>query len=339
MSTGGEIIRHTLKTKRGLTCEVTNFGCRIIKIFVPDRESNFEDIVLGFDTIEEYFVKPETYFGSIVGRYANRIAKGQFQLEGKKYQLPINHGHHHIHGGVEGFNAKIWAVLSANKNSIEFGYNFPDGEEGYPGNLSVRVKYELSDEEGLKLIYNATTDRATPINLTNHSYFNLLGAGKGKIDGHVFQILADEYLPGDEEQIPTGERAAVEGTPFDLREPKVISDLLKLENDQLKIGQGFDNNFIPQGSGLRKIARVLEPKSGRIMEVITDEPGVQFFCGKAMDRDIVGKEGKIYGERSAFCLETQHFPNSVNEPSFPSTILNPEDEFNSTTIYKFSVES
>ncbi|MCH2215371.1 MAG: galactose mutarotase [Flavobacteriales bacterium] len=338
MSTKGEIIRHTLKTERGISCEVTNFGCRIIKLLVPDREENFDDIVLGFDTIEEYFEKPETYYGSIIGRYANRIAKGHFQLNGRNYQLPINHGNNHIHGGENGFNSKAWQVLSTNLNSIEFGYSSPCGEEGFPGNLSVKVRYELSDEEGLKLMYKASTDQATPINLTNHSYFNLLGAGNGRIDGHVFQIIADEYLVGNEEQIPNGEKVTVEGTPFDLREPKVISNLLNLESEQLRIGNGFDHNFIPNGEGLRKIARVFEPISGRLMEVISDEPGVQFFCGKAMDRDVLGKEGKIYGERSAFCLETQHFPNSVNEPSFPSTILNPGEEFSSTTIYKFSVE-
>jgi len=339
MLSKASVIRHTLKTEKGLTCEVTNYGCRIIKLFVPDRDGSFEDVVLGFDTIEEYFQKPETYFGSVVGRCANRIEKGRFRMGEKNYQLSVNHGDHHIHGGLEGFNVKVWEVLFANENSIVFGYTSPDGEEGYPGNLSVRVQYELSDEEGLKLRYSATTDKATPINLSNHSYFNLLGAGNGKIDGHIFQILADEYLLGDEEQIPTGKIESVEGTVFDLREPKVISELLCQENDQFRISNGFDNNFIPLGTGFRKIARVFEPTTGRIMEVHTDEPGVQFFCGAAMDRNLMGKESKIYGERCAFCLETQHFPNAVNEPHFPSVILEPGDEFRSTTVYRFSIEA
>ncbi|HKK40571.1 MAG TPA: aldose epimerase family protein [Cryomorphaceae bacterium] len=333
------IIRHWLKTKSGLRCEVTNYGCRIIRLLVSDRDGNFEDVVLGFDTIEEYLQPPETFFGSIVGRVANRMGGASFDLDGQKYRLTANEGRNHIHGGPTGFHSKVWRVISGDESQITLAYQSPDGEGGYPGKLEVKVVYSLTDQEGLKIAYEATTDLATPINLTNHSYFNLLGAGNGKIDGHVFQIHASRYLPNDSEQLPTGESEKVEGTVFDLREPKVISELLFQENEQLKLGEGFDNNFIPDGSGFRLIAKVWEPDSGRTMEVFTDEPGVQFFCGKAMDREVMGKDGKVYGEHSAFCLETQHFPDSINRPDFPSIVLRPGEKYRSTTVYKFGKQS
>jgi len=333
------IIRHWLKTNSGLQCEVTNYGCRIIRLLAPDRDGKFEDVVLGFDTIEEYINPPETFFGSIVGRVANRIGGASFELDGQQYQLTANEGRNHIHGGPAGFHSKVWRVLSADESQITFNYQSQDGEEGYPGNVDLKVVYSLHDQEGLKISYEATTDRATPINLTNHSYFNLLGAGNGKVDGHVFQIYASQYLPNDSEQLPVGKTEKVEGTIFDMREPRLISDLLDKENDQLKIGEGFDNNFIPEGEGIRLIAKVVEPISGRTLEVLTDEPGVQFFCGKAMDREVKGKEGKIYGEHAAFCLETQHFPDSVHHSDFPSVILRPEEIYRSICIYRFGVRS
>ncbi len=333
------IIRHWLKTNSGLQCEVTNYGCRIIRLLAPDRVGKLEDVVLGFDTIEEYFQVPETFFGSIVGRVANRIAGAAFELNGQRFELSANEGRNHIHGGPTGFHSKVWKVLSADETQITFSYRSQDGEEGYQGNVELKVVYSLNDLEGLKIAYEATTDKATPINLTNHSYFNLLGAGNGKIDGHIFQIHASQFLPNNSEQLPTGRPENVEGTVFDLREPKFISDLLNQENDQLKIGEGFDNNFIPAGEGIRLIAKVVEPVSGRTLEVLTDEPGVQFFCGKAMDREVKGKDGKVYGEHSAFCLETQHFPDSVHQPEFPSVILQPGDTYRSTCIYRFGVEA
>jgi aldose 1-epimerase len=337
MNKSTEIIRHWLKTSGGLRCEVTNFGCRIIRLFVPDRNGNFEDVVLGFDTIEEYQRPPETYFGSVVGRVANRIAHGRFELDGKAYQLALNHGEHHIHGGIEGFESKVWEVVRKSEDSIQFRYLSPSGEEGYPGNLEVWVTYSLSDEEGLSISYSAKTDEPTPINLTNHSYFNLLGAGKGQIDRHEFQIFAAKYLPNNKNQLPTGEIASVEDTVFDFRELKPIGDLLETKDEQLIIGSGFDNNYVLEGPGVRLAARVREPDSGRVMEVLTDQLGMQFFCGKAMDKPILGKEGLVYGKRAAFCLETQNFPNSINEESFPSCVLRPGEVFSSKTIYRFSV--
>jgi len=328
------IRRYTLKTPDGLQCEVTNYGCRIIKFLCPDRDGNFEDIVLGFDTIEEYFQGPETFFGSIVGRVANRIEGAAFTLNGRLYELSANEGRNHIHGGPSGFHTKVWEVIAADHSKVSFSLLSPDGDEGYPGNLDVKVTYRLSDERGLEINYEASTDRETPVNLTNHSYFNLLGAGNGKIDRHLFQLFASKFLPNNSEQLPTGKIENVEGSVFDLRKPKAIGELLELKNEQLEIGEGFDNNFIPDGAGLRLIAKVVEPLSGRSLEVLSDEPGVQFFCGKAMDRNVKGKDGKIYGAHSAFCLETQHFPDSVNRPSFPSVILKPGEVYRSTCIYR-----
>jgi aldose 1-epimerase len=332
------IIRHTLKTANGLECEVTNYGCRIIRLLVPDRDGEFEDIVLGFDSIDEYFQKPETFFGSIIGRVANRIKGATFTLNGKVHELPANDGENHIHGGPEGYHSIVWNVLTANDSFISFTYNSKDGEQGYPGNLKLKVTYGLTDDNGLTIQYHATTDQATPINLTNHSYFNLRGAGNENINGHIIKINASKYLPLDSEQIPVKEPITVKDSVFDLRKPIAIRELLDQENDQLKIGAGFDHTLIPDKKGLRIIANVLEPDSGRTMEVMTDEPGVQFFCGKPMDKPLKGKGGKIYGERSAFCLEAQHFPDTVNRSGFPSVILKPGQTFRSTCIYRFGVE-
>jgi len=332
------ITRHTLETPRGLECEVTNYGCRIMRMMVPDREGEFADIVLGFDTIEEYFKKPENFFGSIVGRVANRIRGAKFKLNGTPFDLPVNEEGTHIHGGPEGFHSKVWNVLAANESFISFTYNSKDGEQGYPGNLKLKVTYGLTDDHGLTIQYQATTDKATPVNLSNHSYFNLRGAGNGDINDHVFKINASKYLPVDSDQIPLKEPATVKDTVFDLRKPQVVGELLKTDDDQLKIGKGFDHTMVTDKKGLRVVAEVLEPESGRIMEVMTDEPGVQFFCGKAMEKKIKGKGGKTYGERSAFCLETQHFPDSVHRIGFPSVILKPGEVYRSTCIYRFDVK-
>ena len=332
------ITRHTLKTPRGLECEVTNYGCRIIRMVVPDRDGEFADIVLGFDTIEEYFKGPETFFGSIIGRVANRMKGAEFKLNGTPYKLPVNEEGVHIHGGPEGFHNKVWNVLAANDSFISLTYNSKDGEQGYPGNLKLKVTYGLSDDHGLTIQYQATTDKATPVNLTNHSYFNLRGAGNGNIDGHIFKINASKYLPVDSDQIPIKEPASVKDSVFDLRKPQVVGELLKLDDEQLEIGKGFDHTLVTDKKGLRVIAEVTEPESGRILEVMTDEPGVQFFCGKAMEKKIKGKDGKTYGDHAAFCLETQHFPDSVNRIGFPSTILKPGETYRSTCIYRFDVQ-
>lgn len=331
------IERHTLKTSGGLECEVTNYGCRILRLLVPDRDGKFEDVVLGFDGLEGYFAKPEMYFGSIIGRVANRIAGAAFALNGKKYELTANDGAHHLHGGPGGFHSKVWNVLTANESFISLTYNSKDGEEGYPGNLKIKVTYGLTDDNGLTIQYHATTDKPTPVNLTNHSYFNLRGAGNGNIDDHEFCILASKYLPIDTDQIPVKEAVSVKDTIFDLRKPKRIGDLLKEDDDQLKIAGGFDHTLVTDKKGLRIVAEIIEPESGRTMEVMTDEPGIQLFCGKPMEKAVKGKEGKTYGERSAFCLETQHFPDSVHRPGFPSVILRPKDVYRSSTIYRFGI--
>lgn len=332
------IIRHTLSTSNGLECEVTNYGCRILRLLVPDRDGALEDVVLGFDTIDEYLKKPETYFGSIVGRVANRIKGATFKLNGQAYDLPANEGNNHIHGGPDGFHSIVWNVLSANDSFISFTYNSKDGEQGYPGNLKLKVTYGLTDDNGLTIQYHATTDKATPINLTNHSYFNLRGAGNKNVNGHIFKINASKYLPVDSEKIPVKEPVTVKDTLFDLRKPTEIGQLLDQDNEQLKICAGFDHTLVTDKKGLRVVATVLEPDSGRTLEVMTDEPGVQLFCGKAMSKSLKGKEGKTYGKRAAFCLEAQHFPDTVNRSGFPSVILKPGQTFRSTCIYRFGVE-
>lgn len=337
---GKEVKLFTLKNKQGIVTQITNYGGRVVNLWVPDKEGNYEDIVLGYETLEGYLNSNEIYFGALIGRYGNRIAKGEFMLEDTLYSLAQNNNENHLHGGIEGFNNVVFDAKQISGNTLELDYTSPHLEEGYPGELEVRVEYQLTDDNELKITYRASTDRPTPVNLTHHSFFNLHGAGNGTINDHILQINADHFTPVDEGLIPTGEIASVEGTPMDFRNPTPIGERLDRDDEQLKFGKGYDHNWVlsPSGEGLTFAARVVEPASGRTLEVYTNEPGLQFYGGNFLDGSDTGKEGKSYEHRSAFCLETQHFPDSPNQPEFPSTILQPGEEYHSVCVYKFGTE-
>jgi len=325
----------TFRNANGIELKATNYGGIITSIVAPDRDGKPGDIVLGFDTLDGY-LKDSPYFGALVGRYGNRIAKGRFTLDGKTYTLAVNNGPNHLHGGIKGFDKVIWtAEPLTGKNGVAFSRRSPDGEEGYPGNLDVRVTYELTDRNELVITYHATTDKATPVNLTNHSYFNL--AGGGDVLGHQLMIAADRYTPVDSTLIPTGVLAPVQGTPFDFRQSTAIGARIEQPNEQLKNGGGYDHNWVlnRSGAGRQLAARVVEPKSGRTLEVSTTEPGLQFYSGNFLDGTITGKGGNVYQRRNGLCLETQHFPDSPNQPGFPSTILRPGASYDSQTVFTF----
>jgi aldose 1-epimerase len=311
----------------------------VVSIHVPDRQGKMADVVLGFDNLDNY-LRNNPYCGAIVGRYANRIAKGRFPLDGVEYKLAQNDGPNSLHGGLKGFDKVAWKAreLPQNQPTLELTYLSKDGEEGYPGNLSVKVVYSLTDSNELRVDYTATTDKDTVLNLTNHSYFNLAGQGNGDILKHEITINADRFTPIDETLIPTGELRKVEGTALDFRKPSAIGGRINENNEQLKFGKGYDHNYVlnRRGGRLTPAARVTEPESGRVVEVLTTQPGLQFYTGNFLDGKIHGKGGKVYGHRSAFCLETQHFPDSPNKPAFPSTALKPGQTYHETTIYKFS---
>ena len=334
----------TLKNRRGVELHAISYGGIITSLKVPDRAGKPGDIVLGFDKPESYWADPPPpFFGAIVGRYGNRIGKGKFTLDGKPYSLATNNGVNHLHGGNKGFDKVLWAI--ATKDAPEgsqaiFSRTSKDGEEGYPGNLQVRVTYTLTEKNELIVDYHATTDKATPVNLTQHSYFNLAGEGTGDILGHQLTIDADRYTPVDDTLIPTGELAPVQGTPFDFRQPTAIGARIDQDNPQLKNGKGYDHNWVltRKGTGLQHAARLTDPKSGRTMDVATTEPGLQFYSGNFLDGTIKGKGGHVYAHRSGLCLETQHFPDSPNKPNFPSTILQPGKAYQSRTVFTFSVK-
>ena len=324
---------------------ITNYGGAVVSLKVPDRNGTLEDIVLGYDSADGY-VADKAFFGAIIGRYGNRIARAQFTLDGKTYTLAKNNGENSLHGGIKGFNKALWTakgIPAKDGQALELTYLSKDGEEGFPGNLNVRVIYTLTDANELKIEYFATTDKKTVVNLTNHSYFNLLGVGPGMGDilGHMLMIEADKFTPVDSGLIPTGELRDVAGTPFDFRKPTAIGARINADDEQIKLGGGYDHNFVLRrkaGEGISLAARVVEPASGRVMEVWTTEPGVQFYTGNFLDGSAHGKGGVAYAKRSAFCLETQHFPDSPNQPKFPSVVLSPGAGYQTTTIYKFSVE-
>jgi aldose 1-epimerase len=337
---GREIALYTLTNKNGMEVAITNFGGIVVSIKAPDRAKKFDDVVLGYDSLEGYFTNP-SYFGAIIGRYANRIAHGKFTLDGKTYTLAQNNGENSLHGGTNGFNKMVWTARDVTKDdpSLELTYVSKDGEEGYPGDLSVRVVYTLTAQDELKIEYSANTDKDTVLNLTNHSYFNLAGQGTGDILGHVLTIHAGKFTPVDAGLIPTGELRNVQGTPFDFTKPTVIGDRIGQDDEQLKLGRGYDHNWVldPASSGKVSLAaEVYEPKSGRVLEVWTDQPGIQFYSGNFLDGTIRGMGGAVYGQRTGLCLETQHYPDSPNHPDFPATLLKPGAHFHSTTIFKFS---
>lgn len=336
----------TLKNSSGMTVKITNYGAIVTSILVPDRNGKLADVALGYNRVEDYMnAVDKPYFGAIAGRYANRIAKGKFTLSGKTYQLAVNNGENHLHGGVIGFDKVVWdakPLSAAGGKALELTYLAKDREEGYPGNLQVRVVYTLTDNNELKVDYRATTDQATPVNLTQHTYFNLKGEGQGDILDHVLALHADKYTPTDKTMIPTGEIAPVKGTPLDFTQAKPIGRDIDADHKQLKFGMGFDHNYVidrpERDATLRPAARVYEPASGRVLEISTTEPGIQFYCGNFLDGRLKGKSGKPYVHRGGFCLETQHYPDSPNHPNFPSTIVEPGKPYRSSTVFKFSVQ-
>ncbi|MCM8568297.1 galactose mutarotase [Gramella jeungdoensis] len=334
---------YTISNENGIEASFTNYGQRLISLWVPDRNGSFEDIVLGFSSLEEYQNAKEKYFGATIGRYGNRISKGKFEIDGKGYDLVTNNGENHLHGGIKGFHNVVWDAEQTASNKLIFTRSSPHMEEGYPGNLEVKVEYTLTDQNELKIEYFATTDKKTVVNLTHHSFFNLEGAGSGSINDHLLMINADRFTPVDQGLIPTGELRSVEGTPFDFTSLKPIGRDIEQENRQLEYGHGYDHNFVLNAEptneeGLRLAAKVIEPDSGRKMEVYTNEPGLQFYGGNFLDGKTKGKDGKAYDYRGAFCLETQHFPNSPNQPDFPETLLEPGEEYHSVCVYKFGTE-
>jgi aldose 1-epimerase len=332
---------YTVKNKHGMEVSITNFGGTIVSITVPDHSGHMADVVLGFDKVEGYESKANPYFGATVGRYANRIAKGSFKLNGQEYKLALNNPPNSLHGGKIGFDKKVWEVRKADGHHLGLHYLSKDGEEGYPGNLSVNVVFTLAENNELHIDYSATTDKATVLNLTNHCYFNLFGQGEGNILGHNLTLFADRFTPVNDALIPTGELRSVAETPFDFRRPTAIGGRINGPDEQLRFGRGYDHNFLLKNNSgeLVLAARVVEPRSGRVLEVLTTEPGIQFYSGNFLDGSAHGKAGKVYNRRFGFSLESQHFPDSPNHPTFPSTELKPGHRFHSTTVYRFSTGS
>jgi aldose 1-epimerase len=342
MLNGQSIQLFTLINGKGMRADITNYGGKVVALLVPDRDGLFSDIVQGFDDINGYINAKEPYFGALIGRYGNRIANGKFSLDGREYTLATNNGSHHLHGGPKGFHAVVWEALQKDEQTLELSYLSQDEEEGYPGNLQVKVVYQLTEDNVLRITYEAETDAATVINLTHHSFFNLSGNLGSSINDHILKIYADAYTPVDEGLIPTGVIELVDNTPFDFRRPRTIGKDLQTEHPQLLFGKGYDHNFVlskksSSVDGLRQAATVIEPQSGRVMDVWTSEPGLQFYGGNFLNGEDIGKGGIAYPFRSAFCLETQHFPDSPNHPTFPSTILKPGEVYKSTTEYRFDV--
>jgi aldose 1-epimerase len=338
---GTPLTLYTLTNANGLEASITNYGGIVVSLKTPDRTGKMGDVVLGFDSVDPY-LGTHPNFGTLVGRYGNRIGKAKFSIDGKEYTLAKNNGENSLHGGVENFGKAVWTAKEVTRSdgpALELTYVSKDGEEGFPGTLTSTVVYTLTNANELKIEYKATTDKPTVVNLTNHSYFNL--AGSGDILNHQLMLAADKFTPVDAGLIPTGELKAVDGTPFDFRKPTAIGARINAADEQIKVGGGYDHNFVLNGKPgtMRLAARVTEPTSGRWMEVSTTEPGVQFYTGNFLDGTIKGKGGQVYAKRSGFCLETQHFPDSPNKPAFPSTLLKPGATYQTTTVYKFGADT
>ena len=330
----------TLRNNKGAEAGISTYAGLVIFLKVPDRNGNFGDVVLGYNNLDGY-LKASPYFGALIGRYGNRIAKGKFTLDGKEYTLAVNNGPNALHGGLVGFDKVVWEpriLASLEGPSLELRYTSKDGEEGYPGKLTVKAVYTLTEDNALKLEYTATTDKDTVVNLTQHSYFNL--AGQGTILNHQVMLPADKFTPVDSTLIPTGELKPVEGTPFDFRTPTAIGARIGQEDEQLKFGGGYDHNWVinkPMGQ-LGLMARVYEPTTGRVLEVLSTEPGLQFYTGNFLDGKITGKGGWVYNYRNGFCMEPQHYPDSPNQPKFPSVVLKPGQLYKNTIVFRFSVQ-
>jgi aldose 1-epimerase len=333
----GKAVKLYTLTNGKAVATITNYGARVVSLHVPDSAGNLVDVVVGYQDLAGFRQEGDGFYGAIVGRYGNRIGKGQFVIDGQTYQVELNDGPNTLHGGTNGLYAKVWDVQSSTDNTLVLHYLSPDGEAGYPGNLDITVTYTLTEDNGLDIAYSATTDKATVINLTNHAYFNLSGAGAETILDHELTIQADGYTPVDATLIPTGAITPVEGTPFDFRTATAIGARIDADDEQLKLGKGYDHNFVlNKADGLQVVATVKSPITGIKMEILTEEPGLQFYSGNFMDGVAGGKEGKTYGFRSAFCLETQHFPDAPNKADFPSTRLNPGEIYSTRTVYRFS---
>jgi len=336
---GKEIKLFTLKNEHGMTVQITNYGGKIVSIIVPDRNGTFDDICLGYETGEEY-LNGIASLGATMGRVTNRIANAQFVLNDSTYTLAKNNGEHTIHGGASGFRVKVWDARIIDEQNVELSYFSADGEEGFPGNLTLKVLFSVTSANELKLSYNAVTDKPTVINFTNHAFFNLAGAGNGNILDHELMVNADSFTPVNASAIPTGEIWDVAGTPLDFKEFTRVGDRIDADYEQLKHVGGYDHNYVINKSAdeLALAALLYEPNSGRVMEVKTTEPGIQIYTANSLSGKDIGKGGKAYGPKSSICLETQHFPDSPNHANFPSTVLLPGDTYNSTTIYRFSTK-
>lgn len=334
---GEEVQLFTLKNKAGVTAEITNYGGILIALQVPDKQGHLVDVVLGFDSLEPYLGK-HPHFGCITGRYANRIGDASFDLDGVTYEVTANSGRNHIHGGKHAFDKKVWVTrILEDLNAVELSYTSADGEEGFPGKLDCTVTYRLTEDAALSIEYRAATDKPTVVNLTNHSYFNLAGEGSGDVLSQEMMIPAEDFTPTDDNLIPTGEIDSVLETPLDFTKPHAIGERIEAKFKPLQQAKGYDHNFILLGDGLKLAAKVKDPQSGRVMEVLTSEPGVQFYTGNHL-KGVTGKKGHVYEARHGFCLETQKFPDSPNKPQFPSTVVRPEKPYLHTTIFKFSAE-
>ena len=342
LSDGSEVSLFTLKNSKGSEAKITNYGARLVNLYVKNKEGEFKDVILGFDSVEGY-VNDKSYQGAIVGRYGNRIGKGKFTLDGQEYQLDINDGPNHLHGGSKGFFSVLWdaePMETLDGPAVKFTYTSPDGEMGYPGTVDIAITYTLTNDDELKIEYEGTTDKPTILNPTHHSYFNLSGDPNKPVTDEMLQIDADKYTPVDSTLIPTGELADVEGTPLDFRTDKKVGQDINAENEQLGIAGGFDHNWVLNNYNkeVRKVAEVYDPSSGIVMDVLTDQPGIQFYSGNFLDGTFAGKNGVKYQKRTALCLETQVFPDSPNHENFPSSVLRPGEKYTQTTIYKFSVK-
>jgi len=336
---GENVDLYTLRNSKGVEAKITNYGGIVVSLKVPDRNGKFDDVVLGFNDLESYLTKNDPYMGALIGRYGNRIAKGRFTLNSVEYKLAVNNGENHLHGGIKGFDKVIWTgheMKTPAGPAVVLTYLSKDGEEGYPGNLNVRVVYTLTNKNELKIDYSATTDKDTVTNLTHHSYFNLAGEGNGDILSHVVTINADRFVPTDAGSIPTGELKSAAGTPFDFLKATAIGARINQDDEQLKFGNGYDHTWVINGRGMRLAATAYEATSGRVMQVWTTEPGMQFYTGNFLNGTLTGKSGKVYARRTGFCFETQHYPDSPNQPSFPTTTLKKGQTLKSTTIYRFS---